>query len=200
MSDRVWRHSLEVDEVIVPPGNEEGRMDRRDVLLGTTAAAVSLALPTQSQAQAKSLRDKLVGTWGLVDIYDKGKDGSQYYVWGEGVQGLAVYTFNDHFSVQIISANRDKSASTKPRIPVGPSIGFFGTYTVDEATMTIRLKIDRCSFPGWDGVERVSKVALLTVDEKPMARPSVIRSTAKLSRRRSISALATRYREDSAVH
>ena len=31
--------------------------------------------------------------------------------------------------------------------------------------MTIKLKIDRCSFPGWDGVERVSKIELLTDDE-----------------------------------
>ena len=140
-------------------------MDRRDVLLGTTTAAVSLALPAQSQAQAKSLQDRLVGAWGLVDIFDKGKDGSQYYVWGEGVQGLALYTSSGHFSTQIISANRDKGASKTPRMPVGQSIGYFGTYTVDEATMTIKLKIDRCSFPGWDGVERVSKIALLTGDE-----------------------------------
>ncbi len=101
----------------------------------------------------------------FVDIYDKGKDGSQYYVWGEGVQGLAIYTSGGHFSTQIISANRDKGASKTPRMPVGQSIGYFGTYTIDEATMRIKLKIDRCSFPGWDGVERASKIALLTGDE-----------------------------------
>jgi hypothetical protein len=140
-------------------------MDRREIVLGTTTAAISLALTTQSRAQAKSLQDKLVGAWGLVDIYDKGKDGSQYYVWGEGVQGLAMYTPSGHFSTQIISANRDKAASRSPRMPVGPSIGYFGTYTVDEATMTIKFKIDRCSFPAWDGIERVSKIALLTADE-----------------------------------
>ena len=31
--------------------------------------------------------------------------------------------------------------------------------------MTIKVKVDRCSFPGWDGVERVSKIASLTDDE-----------------------------------
>ncbi len=140
-------------------------MDRRDVLLGTTTAAVFLALPAQSQAQAKSLQDRLVGTWGLVDIYDKGKDGSQYYVWGEGVHGIAVYAPDGRFSTQIISAKRDKDASKTPRTPVGQSLGYFGTYAVDEATMTIRLKIDRSSFPAWDGIDRISKIALLTVDE-----------------------------------
>ena len=140
-------------------------MDRREVLIGTATAAGSFALPAQSQAQAKSLQDRLVGAWSLVDIYDKGKDGSQYYVWGEGVQGLAVYTSGGQFSTQIISANRDKIASKTPRMPVGPSLGYFGRYTVDEATMTIKFKIDRCSFPAWDGIERVSKIALLTAAE-----------------------------------
>jgi Lipocalin-like domain len=140
-------------------------MDRRDVLLVAATAAGTLALPAQSRAQAKSLKDRLVGAWGLADIYDKGKDGSQYYVWGEGVQGLAIYTSSGRFSTQIISANRDKAASKTPRTPVGQSIGYFGTYTVDDATMTIRLKIDRCSFPAWDGIERLTKIASLTTDE-----------------------------------
>jgi hypothetical protein len=140
-------------------------MDRRHILLGTTTAAVTLALPARSRAQTKSLKDKLVGAWSLVDIYDRGKDASEYYVWGEGVQGLAVYTSGGHFSSQIIAGKRDKGASKTPRMPVGQSIGYFGTYTVDEATMTIKLKIDRCSFPGWDGVERVTKIDSLTADE-----------------------------------
>jgi hypothetical protein len=140
-------------------------MDRRGVLLGTTTAAVGLALPLQSRAQTRSLQDRLVGAWELVDIYDKGKDGSEYYVWGEGVHGLAVYTTGGRFSIQIIAANRDKAASKSPRTPIGQSLGYFGAYTVDEATMTIKFKIDRSSFPPWDGTERVSKIAKLTVDE-----------------------------------
>jgi Lipocalin-like domain len=140
-------------------------MDRRNILVGATTAAISLASPVQGRAQTKSLQDKLVGAWALVDIYDKGKDGSQYYVWGEAVHGLAIYTSGGQFSTQIISANRDRASSKTPRIPVGQSLGYFGTYTVDEGTMTIKFKIDRCSFPAWDGVERVSKIASLTVDE-----------------------------------
>jgi hypothetical protein len=140
-------------------------MNRREILSGSTIAAVSLALATESQAEGKSLQDRLAGAWSLVEIYDKDKDGSHYYVWGEGVQGLAIYTSGGHISLQIISANRDKAASKNPRAPVGQSIGYFGTYTADEATMTIKVKIDRCSFPGWDGAERVSKIVSLTDDE-----------------------------------
>jgi hypothetical protein len=140
-------------------------MNRREVLSGTTIAAAGLVLPAHARAQGKSLQDKLVGAWNLVEIYDKGKDGSHYYVWGEGVQGLAVYTSGGRVSVQIIAANRDKLASTNPREPVGQSLGYFGTFTVDDVTMTIRVKIDRCSFPGWDGAERVNKIASITANE-----------------------------------
>lgn len=140
-------------------------MDRRDILLATATAAVGLALPGRSQAQTKSVQEKLVGAWSLVSIYDEGKDGAKHEVWGEGVQGLLVYTAGGHFSSQVISADRDKGASKNPRMPVGQAIGYFGTYTVDEAAMTIKVKIDRCTFPGWDGVERVSKIASLTDDE-----------------------------------
>ena len=140
-------------------------MDRRHILLGTATAAVGLALPAKSQAQAKSLQDRLVGAWSLVDIYDESKDGEKYYVWGEGVQGLVVYTPGGHFTSQVIAADREKGASKNPRMPVGQLIGYFGTYTVDEAAMTIKVKVDRCSLPGWDGVERVSKISSLTDDE-----------------------------------
>jgi hypothetical protein len=137
-------------------------MNRRKVLSRTAIAALGLAIPAESRAQGKSVKDKLVGVWNLLEIYDKGKDGSHYYVWGEGVQGLAVYTSGGRVSLQIMSSNRDKTASKNPRTPVGQSIGYFGTYTVDETTMTIKVEIDRCSFPGWDGAERVIKIASLT--------------------------------------
>jgi hypothetical protein len=158
-------NNLKVNEADGPRGNKEGDMDRRQIVFGTATVAAGLALPAQSRAQAKSLQDRLVGAWSLVDIYDEGKDGAKYYPWGEGAQGLIIYTPGGHFSAQTIAAGRDKGASKSPRMPVGPAIGSFGTYTVDEAAMTIKAKIDRCSFPGWDGAERVTKIVLLTDDE-----------------------------------
>lgn len=140
-------------------------MDRRSVLIATATTAVGLALPARSEAQGKTLQERIVGAWSLVTIYDEGADGAKHEVWGEGVRGLAVFTPSGFFSSQVISANRDKAASKNPRTPVGQSIGYFGTYTVDEAAMEIKLKIDRCSFPGWDGVERVTKIVAITDDE-----------------------------------
>lgn len=141
-------------------------MDRRNALLTLATAGAGLAiLPKQSLAQAKTPKEMIVGVWSLESIYDLGADGKKYYVWGDGVQGLVVYTAGGTFSSQVIAANRDKGASKNPRQPVGQAIGYFGTYVVDDATMTVAIKIARCTFPGWDGVERVSKIAMLTDNE-----------------------------------
>jgi hypothetical protein len=140
-------------------------MNRREIVLGATTAIVGMSAPARAEAQTKSIQDRLVGAWSLVDIYDKGKDGAQYYVWGEGVEGLAIYTPGGRFSLQIISAERPKGQSSSPRAPVGQSLGYFGRYSVDASAMAVRFKIDRCSFPAWDGQERLGKIALLTADE-----------------------------------
>ncbi len=141
-------------------------MDRREILTVSATAIFGLtALPARGMAQAKSAKDKLVGAWSLVSIYDEAADGKKYEVWGSGVQGLTIYTVGGRFSTQVVAADRDKAASKSPRMPVGQAISYFGAYTVDEAAMTIALHIERCSFPAWDGIDRVSKIVSVTDDE-----------------------------------
>ena len=98
-------------------------MNRRDIMVASTMTAVGLALPARSLAQTSSAKEKIVGAWSLDSIYDEGADGAKHYVWGDGVQGLAIYTAGGHFSSQVIAANRDKDASKNPRMPV-PEIDF----------------------------------------------------------------------------
>jgi hypothetical protein len=141
-------------------------MNRREIFgISALGALGATMLPRTAFAQAKSAKDKIVGVWRLVSIYDEGGDGKHYEPWGAGVQGLTIFTAGGLVSSQIISADRDKGASKNPRIPVGQAIGYFGTYVFDEAAMTNTLHIDRCSFPAWDGIVRVGKVDLLTDDE-----------------------------------
>lgn len=141
-------------------------MDRREILTASATAAFGLSLlPVRAMAQAKSLKDKLVGAWSLVSIYDEAQDGKKYEVWGPGVQGLTIYTAGGRFSTQVIAADRDKAASKNPRMPVGQAIAYFGSYVIDESAMTIALHIERCTFPSWDGIERVSKIGSVSDDE-----------------------------------
>ena len=140
-------------------------MNRRDIMLASTMTAFGLAMPARSLAQTSSAKEKIVGAWSLDSIYDEGADGAKHYVWGDGVQGLAIYTAGGHFSSQVIAANRDKDASKNPRMPVGQAIAYFGTYSVDDEKMTVTIHVERCTFPGWDGVTRVSKIVSVGDDE-----------------------------------
>jgi hypothetical protein len=70
---------------------------------------------------------------------------------GPGVKGLAMWDGNGHYSWQMMSADRSKTASDNPRNPVGQAIAHFGTYTVDDVAKTLTNHVERCTFPQWDG-------------------------------------------------
>jgi hypothetical protein len=152
--------------VAKPSIGEEARVKRRDVLLASVIGVTSLGGPIRRAfAETQSVKDKLVGAWSLAAIYDETADGVHHESWGPGVEGLTIYTASGHFSAQATAANRDKAASKDPRVPVGLSIAYFGSYSVDESAMTLALHIERCSFPGWDGVDRVSKIEMVSEGE-----------------------------------
>src|SRR5260221_11183546 len=74
---------------------------------------------------------------------------------GNGVKGIAIFDGTDHMSIQIIAADRSKSASNSSRTPVGQAIGYFGTYTVTVATKHTTYQSQRSSFPQSAGGERI---------------------------------------------
>ena len=125
--------------------------------------AISLALPTFAQQQ-KSLKELIVGTWLLESVYDQTQDGVKHNPWGDGVKGQANYTSDGHFSWMIMSADRPK-ANTSPRIPVGQAIAYWGTYTVNEEAKTLTGKLERCTFPQWDGGGGTDNIEFPTEDE-----------------------------------
>jgi hypothetical protein len=144
----------------------ELHFNRRDLFLGSAALGLGLAaLPAASMAQARSIKEMLVGAWSLIDIYDETTDGVHHQSWGPGVEGLTIYTAAGQFSAQVMAANRDKTASKDPRQPVGLCVSYFGSYSVDEAAMSVALRVERSSFPAWDGIERVSKIVAITDEE-----------------------------------
>ena len=132
------------------------------LLFAFVGLAISLALPTFAQ-QKKSLKELIVGTWLLVSVYQT-QDGEKHNPWGDGVKGQAIYTSDGHFSWMIMSADRPK-ANTSPRIPVGQAIAYWGTYTVNEEAKTLTGKLERCTFPQWDGGGGTDNIEFPTEDE-----------------------------------
>jgi Lipocalin-like domain len=141
-------------------------MNRRRVLSLSTVAVLGLALlPGNAPAQEKSLKDQLIGTWTLDSIYSQRGDSPKMDTWGSGVKGSLMLSPNGRFSLFIVAANRDESASKNPRIPVGQALGYFGTYTVDESAKTLTYHIEGSTFPRWDGTDRKETIEAISATD-----------------------------------
>ena len=127
------------------------------------AVALTLVHPAgRTQAPA------LVGTWTLTGADLLKPDGTRVPDYGPEPRGLAVFTADGHYSVQIYRAERTKFAANDklhgtPDEYRDASLGMsahFGTYTVDADKGTITFHIIAASFPNWDGTTQVRQFTL----------------------------------------
>ena len=125
---------------------------------GFVSMVLALGLTSTAEAQQGTLKQQIIGTWTLVSVYDVLPDGKKSTeVWGDGVKGSVAYDGSGRFTYMIVSAGRPKHTTITPltaRTPVGPMIGYFGTYSVNEADKSVTLSIERCTFPNWEGTDR----------------------------------------------
>jgi hypothetical protein len=117
--------------------------------LATAAPLLSLMA---GGAAAQLPNDQFVGTWTLAEVYDDYGNGKISNPWGPDVKGQLTYTPNGRFSLMIIAAGRPSSAGL-PTNPVGPALGYFGTYTVRGSLIVHQT--ERSTFPNWEGHERL---------------------------------------------
>jgi hypothetical protein len=119
-------------------------------LLGVSCSLALLVLP--QMACAESLKEKLIGAYTLVEGSEVSTDGNKVVPWAKG-------------SLQISRAGRisvflfpnERPKTDNPRIPAGPMVAYYGSYTVDEAANTYTAKIEGASAPGFEGT-RVNTV------------------------------------------
>lgn len=105
------------------------------------------------------LKQQIVGTWTLVSVYDQLYDGKKLNTWGPDVKGSAAYDRSGRFTYMIVAAGRKRSEAG-PLAPVGKAIGYFGTYSVDEEDSTITWRIERSTYPNWEGRVRKGKITI----------------------------------------
>jgi hypothetical protein len=70
-----------------------------------------------------------------------------------------------------IQAHACTRVEVSARTIVGGTIGYFGTYTVDEANKTITLRIEASSCPNQLGMDQKRTVSVLTTDELKYSNP-----------------------------
>jgi hypothetical protein len=150
-------------------------------ILGLSAIATLglVLLPSNATGQQKSLKDQLVGTWTVVSWDQSNKDGSKFQRFGADPKGVNVFDANGRFVVMYARADLPKIAANNPSNPTpeeakaitAGAISYFGTYTVDEATKTITLRIEASTFPNLVGPDQKRTITSLTADELKYSNP-----------------------------
>ena len=117
---------------------------------------------------AFSQSNLLVGSWRLTAADKILPDGSQVADYGRDPRGLAIFSADGHYVLEIFRSDRIKFASgdrskgtpEEYKDAIMSTSCHFGTYTVDVAKGTITFHIDRASYPNWDETTRVSTFTL----------------------------------------
>jgi hypothetical protein len=121
-----------------------------------------MTMPVFSQSKS------LVGSWRLTAADKILPDGSKVADYGTDPRGIAIFTADGHYVVEIFRSDRLKFASgdrakgtpEEYKDAVLSASCHFGTYIVDFAKGTITFHIERASYPNWDETTRVSGITL----------------------------------------
>ena len=146
---------------------------RTFLVLSATASFALALLSSNVMAQTKSLKDQLVGTWTVTSQEQVRKDGSKLERFGANPKGIAIFEASGRFVTILARPDLPKLASNDPMNPSPEearalalgSIAYFGTYTVDEPSKTILLKIEVSTLPNQLGFEGKRVINTLTADE-----------------------------------
>ena len=157
-------------------------MNRR-VVLALLAAAFALGwLPGSVFGQQKSLKEQLVGTWLAVSWEQDVPNSPRFQRYGANPRGGYVFDSTGHFFSVYARPDLPQIASKNPSTPtpeeakaiVSGAIGLAGTYTVDEASKTITLRVEGSSFPNQIGSDQKRVITSLTADELRFQNPTAI--------------------------
>ena len=153
-------------------------MNRRIVVALALLGLGSAVGASDVSAQQKSLKDQLVGTWMVVSWNQTNKDGSKFQRFGANPRGINIFDANGRFVAIFTRSDLPRIKSNSPSDPtpeeakaiVGGAISYFGTYTVDEANKTIRLRVEASSYPNIAG-DQARTIVSLTADELTYSNP-----------------------------
>jgi len=136
-------------------------------LLLAAPIAVGASEPVPSPVEP----NQVAGTWRMVAATLE-IDGKTQRPYGENPQGLLVFTTDMHFVEVLTDGDTPRFASNargggtddENRRAMASSIGFFGTYTVDEHGRFAGNRVEGATFPNWVGAVRTRRDLQLTVE------------------------------------
>jgi hypothetical protein len=156
-------------------------MNRLGILTFSAITALGLAFAVAgADAQIKSLKDQLVGTWVLVSWEQINKDGTKRQDFGPDPKGVTTFDAAGHvFTMyarpdlpKITSDDRTKPTPQEAQALSAGTLAYFGTYAMDEASKTITLQMDSSTYPNQLSVPQKRVVTMLTADELKFSNPT----------------------------
>ena len=135
------------------------------MLLNLTLGVGLLCMPALAVAQTPSV----VGTWTLAAAIVIRPNGDTTDDYGPGPHGLAVFTADGHYVIEIYRVARPRfAANDKQRgtadeyreASVGMS-AHFGTFQLDAVHGTLTFNIEGASFPNWEGLRQARQFTLV---------------------------------------
>jgi hypothetical protein len=107
--------------------------------------------------------NSFVGTWKLIAADKLLPDGTRAADYGTQPHGLAIFTSDGHFMIEVFRdvrvkfAGNDRAKATFDEYKDAQLSGScsFGTYSVDPASSKVTMKIDRSTFPNYDNATQV---------------------------------------------
>ena len=155
-------------------------MNRRLVLSLSAITTLGLALlPGGATAQQKPLKEKIAGTWAVVANDNVAPDGTKRQLFGPKPKGLLVLAANGQYS-QIIerpdrskfkSNNRLEGTAEENKAAVQGTVATFGTWSVDEASKTLTVRIEGGLFPNLAGTDS-KRTVTVTGDDMKISNPN----------------------------
>jgi len=153
-------------------------MNRRHILNLSAIAALGLALlPGSALAQPKSLKEQLTGTWTLVSADNIAPDGTKREMFGPNPKGILILAATGQYAQinvrpevpKFQANNRQQGTAEENKAAVQGTTAQFGTWSVDEATKTLIVRIEGSLLPNLTGTESKRSVTLVGDDLKASA-------------------------------
>jgi hypothetical protein len=134
-------------------------MNRRNTLRLAAVAVLGLTLlPGTALAQQKPLKDQLAGTWTIVSNDNVAPDGTKRQLFGPSPKGLLMLGQFAQIMVRVDrpnfkANNRLEGTAEENKAAVQGTTATFGTWSADEASKTLIVRIEGAMFPNAVGTE-----------------------------------------------
>lgn len=149
-------------------------MNRHRARPGILVACLAL-----SASSAFAQGADLAGMWRLASSVTE-RDGKTIDQFGTGAVGMLSLEGSGRFMLTIIGPdlprfeanNRAGGTEQENKAVVSKTIAMIGTYTADSADKTLTFRVERATFPNWDGTEQRRRIVVANREELKYVTPT----------------------------